>query len=73
MKVVYLSDEKIKYEEAQAFFEKANLWATEQCQSYIGYHVQDVSDVSYEYDHVASYGFTNPKDALLFELKWKNT
>ena len=71
MKVVYLSDEKIKYEEAQAFFEKANLWATEQCQSYIGYHVQDVSDVSYVYDQVAEYKFNDPKDAMLVELRWK--
>lgn len=73
MKVVYLTDAKIPYEKAQSHFKEAAEWARRQCSSFVDYHVQDVSDVSYEYDHVASYGFTNPKDALLFELKWKNT
>lgn len=72
MKVVYLTDEKIKYELAHAHFKEAADWARRQCSSFVDYHVQDVSDVSYEYDNVAQYGFTDPKDALLFELKWKS-
>ncbi len=71
MKVVYLTDEKIPYEQAQEHFKTIAEWARKQCSSFVDYHVQDVSDVSYVYDHVASYGFNNPKDALLFELKWK--
>lgn len=71
MKVVYLDDAKIPYEQAQEYFESAALWARTQCSSFVNYDVQDVSDVSYHYDHVASFQFTDPKDALLFELKWR--
>lgn len=73
IKVVYLNDAKVLYEDAVAYFTDADLWAKKQCQSYIGHHVQDVSDVSYVYDHVAEYRFKDPKDALMFELKWKST
>lgn len=72
MKVVYLTDEKIPYEQANDYFAEIAAWASRQCSSFVDYHVQDVSDVSYTYDHVASYGFNDPKDALLFELKWKH-
>ena len=71
MKTVYLNDSKIAYEEAQSYFLDADRWAKNQCQSYIGFHVQDVSDVSYIYDHVAQYQFNDPKDALLFDLRWR--
>lgn len=70
IKVVYLNDAKIDYEKAQAYFTDADFWARNQCQSYIGFHVQDVSDVSYIYDHVAEYRFNDPKDAVMFELRW---
>lgn len=72
MKVVYLNDAGINYEQADPFFKEAAEWARRQCSSFVDYHVQDVSDVSYVYDHIASYGFNDPKDALLFELKWKS-
>lgn len=72
MKTVYLNDSKISYEQAQSYFEDAALWAKEHCQSYISFSVQDVSDVSYSYDHIAVYHFKDPKDALVFELKYKN-
>jgi hypothetical protein len=71
LKVVYLTDEKIPYEHAREHFKAAAEWAKRQCSSFVDYHVQDVSDVSYVYDNVAQYGFTDPKDALMFELKWK--
>jgi hypothetical protein len=73
LKVVYLTDEKIPYESAHEHFKTAAVWARRQCSSYVDYHVQDVSDVSYVYDHVAQYGFADPKDALMFELKWKSS
>ncbi len=72
MKVVYLSDTGIPYERAEDHFAEAAAWASRQCASYIDYHVQDVSDVSYTNDFIAQYGFNDPKDALLFELKWKS-
>lgn len=70
MKVVYLTDEKIPYEKADAYFKEAADWARKQCSSFVDYHVQDVSDVSYVYDNVAQYGFNDPKDALWFELRY---
>ena len=70
MKTVYLNDAKMSYEKAQIYFVDADLWAKGQCQSYIGFHVQDVSDVSYQYDNIALYLFKDEKDALMFQLKW---
>ncbi len=72
MKVVYLNDTGIPYEKANDYFAEAAAWASRQCSSFIDYHVQDVSDVSYTNDLIAQYGFNDPKDALLFELKWKS-
>jgi|Laugresu1bdmlbdd_1035124.scaffolds.fasta_scaffold199240_2 hypothetical protein len=72
LKVVYLTDEKVPYERAEEYFAEAAAWAKLRCSSFVDYHVQDVSDVSYIYDHVGQYGFADPKDALLFELKWKS-
>lgn len=70
MKLVYLNDSGIPYEQAEEYFAEAALWAKNQCHSFIGHHVQDVSDVSYQYDFIAEYRFKDPKDAMLFELKW---
>ncbi len=71
MIVVYLNDSKIPYEQAEDFFAEAAAWASRQCSSYIDYHIQDVSDVSYTNDFVTEYRFHDPKDALMFQLKWK--
>jgi len=73
MKIVYLNDSNIAYEEAEDYFAEAAAWASRQCASFIDYHVQDVSDVSYTNDFVTEYRFHDPKDALLFELKWKSS
>jgi hypothetical protein len=73
MKLVYLNDTGIPYEHAELHFKEAADWARRQCSSFIDYHVQDVSDVSYTNDLIAEYGFEDPKDALLFELKWKTS
>lgn len=69
--VVYLNDKNLDYFHAEEHFEIAANWAKKQCSSFIGFHVQDVSDVSYEYDFVAEYRFKDIKDAIWFELKWK--
>jgi hypothetical protein len=70
MKCVYLNDSNIPYEQAEAYFKSAADWAHRQCQSFIGYHVQDVSDFSLINDFVAEYRFKDPKDAVVFELKY---
>lgn len=70
MNVVYLTDERIPFDTAEEHFAEAAAWASRQCLSYVDYNVQDVSDVSYNYDYVARYTFNNPKDAMLFQLKW---
>lgn len=70
MKVVYLTDQALEYDQGLELFDTAAKWAQHQCRSFVSHHVQDVSDVSLMYDNIAEYRFTDPKDALLFELKW---
>jgi len=72
MIVVYLNDSNMDYDMAVDYFDEAGAWATRQCQTFVDFTVQDVSDVSMMFDQVAEYRFGDPKDALLFELKWKN-
>jgi len=71
MKVVYLNDTGILYEQAEEHFAQAAAWASRQCSSYVDYYVQDVSDSSLINDFIAQYQFQDPKDAMMFELKWK--
>jgi hypothetical protein len=71
MKVVYLDDRNMRYEEAYKHFADVARWAQENCSSFVGYDVQDVSDVSLIFDNVAEYKFRNNKDVVLFTLKWK--
>ena len=73
MKVVYLTDKGIPYEEAEEYFASAAAWASRKCSSFIGYHIQDVSDVSYEFDYITEYRFTDVKDVLLFKIKYESS
>ena len=73
MKTVYLNDTNVPYEQAEEYFAEAAAWASRQCSSFVNYHVQDVSDVSLINDFIVEYRFGDPKDALLFELKWKSS
>jgi hypothetical protein len=73
MKVVYLNDTGIPYEQAEEYFAEAAAWASRQCSSFVDYHVQDVSDVSLINDFVTEYRFDDSKDAILFQLKWKTS
>ena len=73
MKTVYLNDTGIPYEKAEQYFAEAAAWAKQHCSSFVGYHIQDVSDVSYYNDFVTEYRFKDPKDAMLFQLRWKNS
>lgn len=58
------------YEKNAEYFGAINEWAAEHCESYCGYRVQDVSDVSYQWDEIAEYLFESTADELLFRLKW---
>jgi hypothetical protein len=71
MIVVYLNDTGIPYEGAEDYFAEAAAWASQQCLSYVDYHVQDVSDVSHTNDFITEYRFTDSKDAMWFQIKWK--
>jgi hypothetical protein len=59
------------YDFNEAYFASIDLWAKEFCISYLGYRVQDVSDVSYQWDEIACYWFDRDDDVCLFTLKWK--
>jgi hypothetical protein len=70
MKVVYLNDSKTSYQDADVYFDQAAQWAREFCKSFVNHHVQDVSDVSLQWDYIAEYQFRDSRDAVIFELKW---
>ena len=73
MIVVYLNDNGIPYEKAEEYFAEAAAWASRQCPSFVDYHVQDVSDDFVLHLHITEYKFEDPKDAVWFQLKWKNS
>lgn len=59
------------YEHNGVYFTEIDLWAKEHCKTYTGFHVQDVSDVSYQWDEIACYFFQEENaDTTLFRLKW---
>jgi len=68
---VYLSDEHRGYEQGLEDFKQADAWAQENCASYAGHSVVDVSDVSLRFDTVAEYNFGQESDALIFKLRWR--
>jgi hypothetical protein len=69
--VLITDSESGGYEFNEAFFGAMDLWATEYCGSYKGYHVQDVSDFSLLWDEIAAYRFEDDRDTVLFTLRWK--
>jgi hypothetical protein len=69
--VLITDSESGGYEFNEAYFGAIDRWATENCNSYRGYHVQDVSDFSLLWDEIAAYQFEDDKDAVLFTLRWK--
>jgi len=68
---IYLTDSERNYDQAQEYFQEAFAWAQSQCKSFVGFDVQDTADVSYEWDQVAVYNFSDERDAQWFSLKWK--
>lgn len=69
---VLITDEKSGgYDNNHRYFNTIHHWAKEHCASYVDMHVQDVSDVSYQWDEIAAYKFTDEKDVVIFKLKWE--
>ena len=71
MKEVYLTDNNLSWDNAKDYFLTVSQWASAYCTEYHGYRIQDVTDVTYEYDQIACYKFGTDVDVLLFSLKWK--
>ena len=67
---IYLHDGNVKYSDDEEHFRKAEQWATNNCQSFLGMKVEDVSDFSVYYDSVGEYRFEDEKDAMMFRLKF---
>jgi hypothetical protein len=68
---VLINDDKSGgYDNNHNFFNERDKWASENCLSYTGMHIQDVSDVSYLWDEIAAYYFDDQKDQTLFILRW---
>ena len=68
---VLINDDKSGgYDNNHEFFNERAIWASENCPSYKGVQVQDVSDNSYLWDEIGAYYFADEKDQLLFMLRW---
>jgi hypothetical protein len=72
MAQVLLTDAKFEYRRAQVFFKECESWAREHCPSFTKMEVLDVSDVSYTYDQIATYEFSDEKDAFWFTTAWQS-
>lgn len=68
---VYLSDQGLlSYDQARWHFIDASIWALYNCRSFQGYEIVETADVSYEWDQIAEYRFTDPRDVTLFKIRW---
>jgi hypothetical protein len=70
---VYINDSGNEhgYDSLPEYWNRMDVWAQDHCASYQGHDIQDVSDVSLQWDEIAEFQFLDEKDAMLFELKWK--
>jgi hypothetical protein len=60
------------FEQNAAYFSSLDSWAQKNCPGYLGYHVQDVSDHSLQWDEIAAYIFKDDQGANWFKLKWQS-
>ncbi len=67
MYTAYANDRKMSYEEGDKYFAAMDGIALQSYRDYIGFESTDVSDVSLEYDQVASYRFTSSASAIKFQ------
>lgn len=70
MITVMLNDAGKEYTRAEGHFQDAGRWARANCESFRGYQVVDVADVSPNHDLIATYRFGNDADAVMFQLRW---
>jgi hypothetical protein len=71
---VLITDEQSPgYDHNADYFAGIDEWAHEYCPGYRGYRVQDVSDVSLQWDEIAAYFFEDEKSANWFRLRWQST
>ena len=70
MTIITLNDKNKNWDQASQYYRDANSWALENCASYDGHEVIDVSDFSYEHDLLAQYTFKNEQDSFMFILRW---
>jgi hypothetical protein len=71
---VLITDERSGgYDLNDAYFAGIDRWAQETLGSkYLGYTVQDVSDVSLQWDEIACYTFEDEATANWFKLRWQS-
>lgn len=68
--VLITDDKSPDYYQNEIFFGERDQWAQIHCPSYVGYHVQDVSDCSLQWDEIACYQFNKEQCANWFKLRW---
>lgn len=71
---VLITDERSPdYYKNAEYFASIDRWAQDNLGSkYLGYHVQDVSDVSLQWDEIADYVFEDDQSANWFRLRWQS-
>jgi hypothetical protein len=71
---VLITDERSGgYDLNDAYFASIDSWAqTTLGSKYLGYRVEDVSDVSLQWDEIACYTFVDEKSANWFKLRWQS-
>jgi len=67
---ICITDDGMTYKQAEEHFVKLDAWARENCASYVGHHVQDVTDFSLMHDLIAQFRFSEERDVAWFKLKW---
>jgi len=70
IKVLLTDRGLMNYDQARLHFIDASIWALHNCRSFRGYEIVETADVSYEWDQIAEYQFTDPRDVTLFKLRW---
>lgn len=70
---VYLTDanHQLDGNQMRLYFIDAAIWATKHCPSFKHFDILETSDVSYEFDQVCEYEFTDERDVFMFKLRWQ--
>lgn len=60
----------MSWTQANYHFDKATEWAQDNCPSFRGVEVMDISDFSMTNDLLARFEFSDTEDAIMFRLAW---